>query len=703
MADKVYVVTLKKKDDLDGFYSDMESDGYKVQMKRPISRNTHYYMTDDQAVALRDDSRVLAVELRPEDIPYVEIGRDSVDVDKINNLPHGQGPIFRKDGGFGPDDRDWAKLHCTGTDAQRRKNAWGTGTVTDNADIFNSGRHVDVVICDDPVPYDCEEWKALSDGRDRYVQYDWYQELNSYVTNIDDDGAAVNLASNYQNYFNNNLNPQYHGTHVAGTIAGKHYGWAPEANIYSMQVLGNQANLGTAVPTLLIFDYLRAFHRYKEINSETGYRNPTITNHSWGYRLDYRSLFDGGLQIDNVGSVVYRGTVYSSNNQNPSGWDMQGLEQDFGIGQWKRRYNFHYAAINADVEDAIEDGVVIIGAAGNYDYYMADSNPTSPSYVDWNNTVFVNNNSGFTDTIYFQRGSSPCNTPGVISVGAQDINADFRRASFSNFGPRVDVWAPGVEIVSCFNNTGTQDSKYGGYNYYEAIQGTSMASPQVAGVAACLATGKVRFTNSDVKAYIQQHGKVGDMTWDIQGGDFTDPTCRGLNGGRYFDGDAPELRCVKTRDTGHLAGWYKDQLKGHRRHKEVLQRGQVQLFPRVNQFYRRQPHDVMKIVLTVTTPGGNYHITGTDRATTHNNSEGPDINMNVGDVLNLVCSNVGQSHPIYLRHTPGSQVQNLVNNPSATGNGAVGNTSLEWIPSVAGTYYYQCFNHNSMIGNIIVA
>ena len=61
MADKIYVVTLKKKDDLDGFYSDMESDGFKLQMKRPISRNTHYYMTDDQAVALRDDSRVLAV------------------------------------------------------------------------------------------------------------------------------------------------------------------------------------------------------------------------------------------------------------------------------------------------------------------------------------------------------------------------------------------------------------------------------------------------------------------------------------------------------------------------------------------------------------------------------------------------------------------------------------------------------------------
>ncbi len=79
MADKIYVVTLKKKDDLDGFYSDMESGGFKLQMKRPISRNTHYYMTDDQAVALRDDSRVLAVELRPPGRALVNLFDNAVD------------------------------------------------------------------------------------------------------------------------------------------------------------------------------------------------------------------------------------------------------------------------------------------------------------------------------------------------------------------------------------------------------------------------------------------------------------------------------------------------------------------------------------------------------------------------------------------------------------------------------------------------
>ena len=701
MADKVYVVTLKQKDDLEGFYSDMESDGYTIQMKRPISRNTHYFMTDEQAVEIRKDSRVLAVELRPEDIPYLELGHNAANVGIINNEPYGHGTQFRKTGTFGPDDRDWGKLHVAGTDVQRRKGSWGGGTVNDNAEVFNWGKHVDVVICDDPVSFDCEEWKALSDNRDRFQMYDWYAELNSWVTSIDDDGTAV-AGSNYSNYFTNATNTTYHGTHVCGTVAGKWYGWAPEANIYSMQVLGNTSNQGTAVPTLLIFDYLRAFHRYKPVNLETGYRNPTITNHSWGWSSNLTSLFDGGINISQVGSIVYRGTTYSSNNPNPSGWSMAGIEQDFGIGAFKRKFNYHYAAINADVEDAIEDGVVIIGAAGNNDFYSPSSEPTDPSYVDWNNTVYLNNNSGWAGTLYFQRGSSPCNAKGVINVGALDHESDFRRASFSNFGPRVDVWAPGVEIVSCFNNLGTPDNKYGGSNYFEAIQGTSMASPQVCGVAAILATGKTRFTNSDVKAYIQQHGKYNDMTWDIQGGDFADSTCRGLNNGLYFDGDAPELTCKITRDTGHMGGWYKDQLKGHRRHKEVLKRGQVQLYPRVNQYYRPIPWDIMKIVLYVTTSGGNYEFTGVDRTTSHSNSYGATINLNVGDTVNFVLQNVGTTHPFYIKNNPVTGNADLVSNPSAIGQGSVGNNTVSWTPSVAGTYYYQCFNHTSMNGQIIV-
>ena len=61
--EKVYIVTLKNRDDLEDFYAEMSSKGFKLHMKREISRNTNYYMTQEQADELKKDSRVLDVEL----------------------------------------------------------------------------------------------------------------------------------------------------------------------------------------------------------------------------------------------------------------------------------------------------------------------------------------------------------------------------------------------------------------------------------------------------------------------------------------------------------------------------------------------------------------------------------------------------------------------------------------------------------------
>ncbi len=105
MADKIYVVTLKERGDLEGFYFDMESDGYRVHLKRPISRNTQYYMTEEQADTIRDDSRVLACEQRPEDIGITPVpyGREVV-----NNTSYGVAGDFRKTGTFAQDNRQMA-------------------------------------------------------------------------------------------------------------------------------------------------------------------------------------------------------------------------------------------------------------------------------------------------------------------------------------------------------------------------------------------------------------------------------------------------------------------------------------------------------------------------------------------------------------------------------------------------------------------
>ena len=69
--------------------------------------------------------------------------------------------------------------------------------------------------------------------------------------------------------------------------------------------------------------------------------------------------------------------------------------------------------------------------------------------------------------------SSPARAPKAITVAASDIND--RLASFSNHGKCVDVIAPGVGITSSINT---------GVDYSATWNGTSMASPHVAGAIA---------------------------------------------------------------------------------------------------------------------------------------------------------------------------------------------------------------------------
>jgi subtilisin family serine protease len=89
--------------------------------------------------------------------------------------------------------------------------------------------------------------------------------------------------------------------------------------------------------------------------------------------------------------------------------------------------------------------------------------------------------------------------PNWITVGASGPNADIKAggltASFSNYGKKeVDVFAPGVKIYSTVP----------GGNTYQNLQGTSMASPVVAGLAAFILEYYPSLSAKQVKMVIEK-------------------------------------------------------------------------------------------------------------------------------------------------------------------------------------------------------
>jgi thermitase len=91
----------------------------------------------------------------------------------------------------------------------------------------------------------------------------------------------------------------------------------------------------------------------------------------------------------------------------------------------------------------------------------------------------------------------------VVSVAATDSRD--AHASFSNANSDVEIAAPGVNIVSTYNNGG-----------YATLSGTSMATPHVAGVAAVIRTRNPAFTvaqaRSKLDASVDDKGPAGRDT-----------------------------------------------------------------------------------------------------------------------------------------------------------------------------------------------
>lgn len=181
-----------------------------------------------------------------------------------------------------------------------------------------------------------------------------------------------------------------------------------------------------------------------------------------------------------------------------------------------QRIPVRVSMLDSDLEDAYDEGIIMVGAAGNGRWKHE-----IPGGADWNNTFEMGNRypGSVASPYYYMRGTSPTamddTTNGTydlpaITVGAVDsINPD-QKVLFSDCGPAVTIWAPGTYIMSSYTG-GVSDPRNASY-LVGKNSGTSMASPQVCGVIACALEIYPEMNQERAKAYITAIAKSDQLT-----------------------------------------------------------------------------------------------------------------------------------------------------------------------------------------------
>lgn len=461
---KEYIITVADPKIWDTLWDELTKDGLgdnfvpkravEVLNERPFNdRCAHFNLTDEEAAELSKDSRIQFIELqadRQDDVKKELIGVRSGLYDKSNSTT--------------ADMKNWGLLRCT-----NESNPFvGVDSIEGDYTYNLDGQGVDIVVIDSGVDPDHPEFAVNADGTGgtRVIDFDWSSLGVPGCASAEEIGGYLGDADG-------------HGSNCASIAAGNTCGWASGADIYSLRIFdGLDITTGEylgAIDSDIAFDLVRAFHLAK---IATGNTRPTICTNSWGYLSGY-----SGMQY-----TVWRGVQY--NNFSPSA--------AYGQVYYYHPYTVEY--LNASVENCADAGVIMVGAAGNYRHKI-----DIPDGIDYDN-YYRYSWGPWNEDVYYHRGSSPCNAPSMITVGAVDNYSTERKAYFSESGPRVDVYAPGVMIMGAYadkpyETPAVQDPRNGDY-YLNKITGTSQATPQVTGVLACLLQARPALTTTEAKRWL---------------------------------------------------------------------------------------------------------------------------------------------------------------------------------------------------------
>ncbi len=191
--------------------------------------------------------------------------------------------------------------------------------------------------------------------------------------------------------------------------------------------------------------------------------------------MTVRCVPDGDERDKDVANAIY----YAVDN------GASVINMSFGKG-----YSPQKAYVDAAMRYAAEHDVLLVHAAGN----SAENNDTAPNFP----------NDKFDKAVKKGLFKKEKNVNSWMEIGALSWKKDEKRvAGFSNYGKKnVDLFSPGVAIYSTIPDGG-----------YGNAQGTSMASPAAAGVAAILRSyypdlSAVQIKSIMEKSVIKQDGEV---------------------------------------------------------------------------------------------------------------------------------------------------------------------------------------------------
>lgn len=459
--EKEYVVVVHRGINLEAFDAELAAEtgagpipNRAVEVANPrwgSKRMTHWMLTDEEAQELANDERVLSVEIPVDQRDDIEIG-----------LNASQSDVWYRALSTDNSHVNWGLRRCIETTNIFADTVTLPGDYTYPLD----GTGVDFVVQDSGIDPDHPEFQDAN-GVSRVQQIDWFS------------GSGIGGESQDDNFY---TDYDGHGTHCASTAVGKTFGWGKNARVYSQKLAGLEGagdpNSGISIANA--FDTIRIWHNNKAVDPNTGFKRPTVINMSWGY---------GTTRFGDPTDGTYRGTAWTYGVDYTTRAD---LEANTGVPRNRItsggipvavRLSIRVPSVDAEIEDMIDDGIHVCIAAGN-NYQKIDSGAGS----DYANVV------NFGGNVSYHQGSSPYSTRAFMVASVDSfVNAsnEEKPSVFSSRGPGCTIWAPGSNIMAGtsrnYDNTKFSPIEYfGDSNHFQmSISGTSMATPQVAGVC-CL-------------------------------------------------------------------------------------------------------------------------------------------------------------------------------------------------------------------------